>query len=910
MARLLHLPLRAPRATLAVLTLVTIVAARWAVEIRIDSAVDNLLSRDDPALAYYEGVRERFGNEEVTVIGVFADDVFAPATLAKIDRISTAVAALEGIQTVVSLTTAQGAMNVDGALRAGRLMGDLPTTPAEADAFRARMHALPLYGGILFGKDDRSSAINVFYESMSDRAFLDSGLELRIRAILDDVSGPETFAITGMPTLKAQAAVVIGNDLLMFVPLSILVVTFALAWSFRSVRGVLLPLANLLIALVWTAAFMVASGSAITFGTLIVPPLLIAVGSSYAIHIMTQYARALAPGRSAREVTEEALADVTLPLGVAGLTTLIGFLTFLVNPIPTIREFGLFAAFGVTAAIVLSLTLLPAILVLLPVPPARPQEATEPAGLRRLLERLATLSSDHNGAVLMALGAAALLSLVGILRLHVETDYLGFFPSGSPVEVDNARIASDLAGTQPLVVVVDGYQDRALLRPEVFEALIGFQTFLDEQPEVDKTISFIDYLTIVKRVLTEEPDAPPPASSAQAAQLLMVIDPTVLKDSVTPDFSRGSILVRTKHEGSRALHDLIERIEHRAAERMPKGIDVHVTGSSVLINRSADEIVSGQVTGLLQVMVALLVIMSILFLSVRVGALSLIPNVFPIVVLFGIMGWSGISLNLATSLIATIAIGIAIDDTIHFLSFFNTTVRETADQRAAAQATLRAVGPAMVMTSLALSVGFLVISLSGFLPIRHFGILTSIIMLVALTSDLLLTPALVQRVRIATLWDALRLHLGPDPERAIPMFAGLRPFQARIVVLMGRLTTAEPGTRLTRRGEMGDALFVILSGAADVASADGTRIVRTLGRGDVVGEMGVLRRVARSADVTVRETVDYLIVDEASLERLRRRYPRTAAVVFRNLARILSDRLEHTTAGLTGVPSPATATEV
>jgi predicted RND superfamily exporter protein/CRP-like cAMP-binding protein len=900
MSRILHLPVRFPRATLLLLVAITLVALRWAVDIRIDSSVDNLLTQGDPALEYYETVRERFGNEEVTVIGVFADDVFTPESLATIDRLSTRLAALDGVHAVVSLTTAQAAVLVDGALQGGRLMTALPRTPAEAAAFRARARAVTLYDGLLFGPDDGSTAINVFYEPMSDRAFLDSRLELRIRAILDEETGPHEFAITGMPTLKAQAAEMIRRDLTLFVPLSILVVTFVLAASFRSLRGVILPLATLLLSLLWTLAFMVAHGSAITFGTLIIPPLLIAVGSSYAIHIMVQYERAVAPGRTPREVVEEALGDVGLPLGIAALTTLIGFLTLLINTIPTIREFGLFAAFGVTCAFFLSLTLPPAALALLPVSRPRATDDTGPGILGRWLEGLADLSANHNTGVLIGFGVATLVALVGVQRLHVETDYLGFFPTGSPVEADNARIARHLAGTQPLSVVIDGHGERALLRPDVFEAVRGLQAFLDALPDVDKTISFIDYLTLVKRALVEDADAPPPANAAQAAQLLMIMDPTTLADVVTPDFARGTILVRTRHEGSRALRDLIARIEREGAARMPKGVDVHVTGSSVLINRSADAIVSGQITGLVQVLIALLVIMSVLFLSLRVGALSLLPNVIPIVMLFGIMGFAGISLNLATSLIASIAIGIAIDDTIHFLSFFNASVQETADQKLAARRTLRAMGPAMVWTSAALSVGFIVIALSGFKPIQHFGILTAVVMLVALASDLLLTPALVQRVRIVTLWDALRVRLGPDPEAAIPMFAGLRPFQARIVVLMSRLTTAAPGTFLTRRGEVGDALYVLLSGAADVAGRDGKRVVRTLERGDVVGEMGALRRVPRSADVVVREAVDYLIVDEASLERLRRRYPRTAAVVFRNLARILSDRLERTTADLAG----------
>jgi CRP-like cAMP-binding protein/predicted exporter len=303
------------------------------------------------------------------------------------------------------------------------------------------------------------------------------------------------------------------------------------------------------------------------------------------------------------------------------------------------------------------------------------------------------------------------------------------------------------------------------------------------------------------------------------------------------------------------------------------------------------------VTGLLQVLVALLVVLSVLFLSVRVGAVALLPNVFPIVVLFGIMGWTGISLNLSTSLIATIAIGIAIDDTIHFLSFFNGALRESADQGQAARTTLRTIGPAMVFTSVALAIGFGVIGFSGFVPIQHFGILASVTMLVALVGDLFLTPALMQRIRLVTLWDVLRLRLGPDGHTAIRMFAGLRPMQARIVVLMSRLATLEPGDYLMRRGEMGKELFLLLSGRADVLGPAGTP-VHTLVRGDVVGEMGALRQAPRSADVVVREPTEYLMVDEAFLERLRRRYPRTAAVVLLNLARILSDRLEQTTAGL------------
>jgi predicted RND superfamily exporter protein len=895
--RLLHLSTRAPWVVLLAVLTVTLLAGRFAVGIRIDSSVDSLLPKQDEARTYYEGVRERFGSEEVTVLGVFAADVFAPSTLEKIAGLSTSLAALPGVREVLSLTTARGAVSVGGALRTGRLLESGPFTTEAAEALRERVRAIDLYDRILVGQDDRSTAINVFYEPMSDRALLDSGLDRAMERLLEEAGGPEEFAIAGMPRLKAQAADLIRRDLVLFVPASALFVALVLAWAFRSPRGVLLPMGTVLIGLVSPAGFAVAMGSAITFGTLIVAPLVIAVGSAYAIHIMNQYNRFATPTATARAVTEEALDDVWVPLTVAGLTTLIGFLTFLTNAIPTIREFGLFAGFGVFSVIVLSFTFMPAAIAVLPVHVPPSPAGTQPGRLERLLDWIGDVGSRRTNAVLGVFGLLTVLSGLGILQLRVETDYLAFFQPNGPVRTDAARISHDLAGTQPVSVVVESHAKRGLLRPEVFAGMVALQAFLDAQPEVEKTLSFVDHLTHVKRALVEDAAAPPPASAAEASQVLMLLDPAKLSDVVTPDFERGVILVRTKHEGSAALRRLIERVEAAAAQKLPKGIDAHVTGSTVLINRSADEIAIGQAAGLAQALLALLIVLSVLFLSVRVGAVALLPNLFPIVVLFGIMGWSGVSLNLSTSLIATIAIGIAIDDTIHFLSHFNAVLRESADQAHAARVTLRTIGPAMVFTSVALAIGFGVIGFSGFVPIQHFGILASVTMLVALASDLFLTPALMQRVRLVTLWEVLRLRLGPDGHEAIRMFAGLRPTQARIVVLMSRLATAEPGAFLTKRGEMGAELFLLLSGRAEVLGPGGVP-VHTLGRGDVVGEMGALRQAPRSADVVVREPTEYLMVDEAFLERLRRRYPRTAAVVLLNLARILSDRLEQTTAGL------------
>ena len=181
---------------------------------------------------------------------------------------------------------------------------------------------------------------------------------------------------------------------------------------------------------------------------------------------------------------------------------------------------------------------------------------------------------------------------------------------------------------------------------------------------------------------------------------------------------------------------------------------------------------------------------------------------------------------------------------------------------------------------------------------RHFGFLSSVTIGIGLIVELFLSPALMTAAKIITLWDLLSLKVGPEPHRQIPLFAGLRPFQAKIVVLMAGMATAPRGTFITRRGEVKEELYVLLRGRADVYHTYGGQMIGTMARGDVVGEMGLVRRRPRSADVVLGDECEYLTLDGRFLKRIERRYPRIAAVVLLNLARILSDRLETTTEAL------------
>jgi hypothetical protein len=290
--------------------------------------------------------------------------------------------------------------------------------------------------------------------------------------------------------------------------------------------------------------------------------------------------------------------------------------------------------------------------------------------------------------------------------------------------------------------------------------------------------------------------------------------------------------------------------------------------------------------------------MSLLFLSAKVGFIAMVPNVVPVMLFFGVLGWTDVMLNIGTSIIAAIALGIAVDNTIHFMVRFNRELQVTYDQERSLGTALRTVGRPIVYTSVALTCGFLVMRLSEFVPVRDFGTLTAATMLAAMGTNLVLLPALLAQTRIVTLWDLLFVKLGKDPHKTIPLFRGLRRAQARIAVLLGKLETIAAGQAAVRQGEMGEAMYVIINGRADViiVGPDGQRRhVRRLERGDVFGEMGLVRQQQRSADVIALDDLELLAVDQRFLERLQRRYPRIAATVFLNLTRMLSDKLETTT---------------
>jgi len=910
MDRIYRFIIHRPWPILLVVGLGTLFFAYHARNIRIDSSIESLLPQDDPEKQYYNEVRRLFGSEDVAVIGIITDNVYTPQTLEKIKRLTEDFRKIPEVKNVFSLTNAPDIVAKILGEPQELLIPEIPTTVEAAAPLRDKLVAQPIYIKNLVSADGRATAVNlVFLESITDNEFVRRGVDDKIQALIDRENGPERIYYTGLPHFKASSAKAMFEDLSRLLPLALLLIVIVLALCVRSVRGVALPVLTVIMSVIWTLGIMVLCGSRLSLGTLALPPMLLVLGIAYSLHVVTEYLELARPGRTVEEVLLETLHSINAPVLMAALTTVLGFLSLIANNIVSIREMGVYSAVGITIGFFLSVVFVPAVLALLPLP-LRREETYSPA-LTSALRKLATIVMRHRRAVIVGSLLVGFLAILPIPSIQVGSNFLSIFRESHPTRQAAEIISHNLVGSMAFYVVVDGAEQDLMRKWDTLKRIKDLQEYINSLPGVDKTVSFVDYCELFDQGMRSLPPeegaegSPQPEPSKSFweeperltdVMQMIFLNPSYVSGVVNhPNYSRSNILVRTSLTRPSEIADIVEKIQTFAKEHFPPAeLTAHPTGSLILSTRTASNLITGQVESLLFTAVVIFVIMTIMFLSVRVGVIAMIPNVFPILSFFGLMGASGAVLSLSTNTIASIVLGLAVDDTIHIMTRLSTEVRTTMDQQEALLRSLSTVGKPTLYYSLLVFLGFLSFVLSSFAPVQEFGLLSAATIVFGVIAELLLLPALLATTPVITLWNVLYLKLGRDPHKTIPLFAGLRPFQAKIVTLMGELKAFAQGQPIIRQGEQGNEMYVLINGAADVfiASPNGPRKVNTLERGDVFGEMGLIRHHERTADVIATQDVEVLAVNERFLTRVKRRYPRIATELFFNLSKILSDRLE------------------
>lgn len=917
MHRVFGFAVQRPVVVLLLVTLITaffgtriVDPATRSLQLRIDPSFDAILPDDAPARVFYDWTQEEFGDDKTLILSLVTEDIYTPEQLDRVQRITDALEDAPGVDYVTSLATADHISSEDGSIDTRPFLEPLPKTPAEALRIRSEVENNPVYAGHLVSANRRATSFVVHVDDTPEQDFTDAGLDLAMQAIAEADAGEGEVFISGTAHMRSATSRVLRGDLSFMLPAVAGLMALIAFFSFRSPRGVAIPMATILLSLFWTLGLMAWVDIPINLVTTTVPTLLLTVGFAYSVHVVADYNKALA--RPADEVEAAggpaawALRHVALPVLLTCLTTIVGFLSLTISDFPAVREFGLVSVFGVAATTSLTLTFAPAMLQLLGAPkrsrPEPPSERDEtrsgPRPFDAMAARIGAFSVQNRRGFMIGAVVVTLLTLWGISQIRVDTHLITNFDPDHPVRVHFDAISRDLEGARPLSVVLRGAEEGAFLQPENLRALDELKVWLEAQPEIGGASAFSDYVKLLNRAFHEDdpsqlriPDDPD-----LIQQYLLFGETDDLEDYVASNYQNTLIKVRSNTETTHEIAELVTRIEARM-QTLPIGLEAGTTGNTVVLAQSIDSIARGQVESLSVAAVFIYIMLAVLFASPKMGFYGLVPNILPVLAFFGVLGLTGVPLNATTSLIACVVLGVAVDDTIHFMTRFNIEARERADEKEGALAALASVARPVTITTIGLVLGFLVFTVGDLRNQTEFGALSAIVLAFAWAVDVTFTPALCSGLRIVTLWDVLTYDLGKNPQESIPIFKGLSGAQARITALMTNVVKFPAGQPIFQAGETGDEVYVVIDGELQIAlkAEDGRRLdLSKAVRGDLLGEVG-LYHGQRTADVTALSDVRLLRLDAAGIARLRSRYPRIGSQVLWNLSTVMASRLARST---------------
>jgi predicted RND superfamily exporter protein len=756
---------------------VTLALGIGCLQLRTDITAEGLLGSRSEAMQVLAEIKHSFGDDKLFQI-VVQGEVFSEPFLSRLrslhgelEGLKVAVEAGRGASVVseqlISLISIRKMTGKDDTLSAPRLLAPWPTV-SELPELRERVLRDRTLVGQVVSSEGTHAVLLLRTKAMSERQ---AGLvyDAIMHAVQPFEGEGFRVHVGGVHTMEALMSRTLEADMgLMFV-LSLLVICGFLSWLFRHPLGVLGPLLVVLAAIVCTVGAMGHAGVAFTGVTSVLTSLLLAVGVGDAIHIQSAYRDALRETDDRDEAIVRAVARSGVPVLLTSLTTAAGLISFRSAELVSVQDMGTFGALGVMAALVSTLVLLPCLLSF-----HRKGRFGAGEGQRRdLLDRVIALcdrcsrgpdaaSSRRRRRLTLALGAAlGLVAIVGATSVRPHFDPVATFAPDHPARLSMDTIDRHVGGMGGVVLSVRARPGETLqtldvlTRLERLEAhILAYRPEGFPEPFVTNVTSVLDPLREVHRALFDDD----PAFSRLPTDERGLHDLFTLLESANPedlsrlwslDAERALVVVRVRWQEAGAYLPFARHIEAGVRDLVGDAAEVRITGSVF----AASEVVGALVQDLIRSFGGALLLISLLMgamlRSLRLLAVALVPNLLPIVATAGVMGFAGIHLNLNTMLVASIALGIAVDDTIHFLYQFAARRREGAGSEAALAHAFQHSGRAMVGTSLVLAAGFAVFQAAQMVNVGEFGMLVAITVGFALLFDLILTPALLRTLSLS-----------------------------------------------------------------------------------------------------------------------------------------------------------------
>jgi predicted RND superfamily exporter protein len=749
-------------------------------QLKMDTSTEGFMHPDDPVLITYNKFREQFGRDERIVVAIEDENIFSLAFLKKLRDLHKEIESkVPYIDEVTSLYNVRNTRGEGDKLITDDLLEPFPTTQAQVEAIKKRAMASHFYKDLLLSQDGKMTTIIIETDAYSHEGEQEVSVEdefaegfddeatqntVEKRAFLTDQENTEILMalkkitskyeakglklyMAGSPAVNSELKAQMQFDMKKFMRIAFLIVLVFLFLVFRRVTAVFYPLLVIALSLVSTIGFMAWSGTPFKIPSQIIPSLVLVVSIGATVHILSVFFDRFNQNGDKKEALSYALGHSGLAIAMTSITTAIGIGSFAGSEVAPISDLGIFASLGVLISLVLTLTLLPALLSLTKL---KPKAKSEHGKIDRLMQSLAKIPVQHTKAVLVGSLAIVAISLALATQVKLSHNPLKWFKPDVPVRISTEVIDKKMNGSVTIEVVVDTGKENGWVDPVRLAKLDAFSTKLeaykDAYTHVGKVVSLATIVKETNRALHENKEEyyTIPKDKNLVSQELLLFENSGsddLEDVVDSQFSKARITIKLPWTDAIEAVNVLNYVQKEAKAIFSEDKS-ETTGMVPLLINTFSQAIHSSVMSYIIAGIGIAIMMMLILGSVRLGLISMIPNIVPIIMGLMVMYVGKMPLDMFTLLIGSIAIGLAVDDTIHFMHNFKRYYLETGDAIKAIEHTFFTTGKAMVITTIVLSLGFFAYIGANMISVQNFGMITGSVIIFALLSDLLLAPAL------------------------------------------------------------------------------------------------------------------------------------------------------------------------
>ncbi len=751
-------------AALTFLALSTIVMGYFAIQVKLSYEFTKAIPEDNPKFVIYQDFVKKFGVDGTTmVVGFQTDSFFTAGLFNQVADLQKDIKTIPGVTEVLSVPNAYTIVKDSAASKflPHKIFNAPYTSDSALVADRAVLESLPFYKNLMYNPSSNAYIMAISFLPDSINSGARSAIIKNLQSKLDGFAAKTKLAvhISGLPYIRTILADRIKKEMLWFLIGSLLLSAITLFLFFRSISATLLSLSVVVMGVIWSFGTMVLLGQKITLLTALIPPLIVVIGIPNCIYFLNKYHTSYKATNHKQEAIEQMVGRMGIVTLFCNITAAIGFFVFAFTKSPLLKEFGWVSGLNIMALFLISLLFIPPVLTYLPPPTAKHVKYLDNKFLERVLIKIERWTFQHTKWVFAITSILVVVSIMGLMRIKKEAFIVDDLPKKDTLYTDLKWFEKEAGGVMPLEILIDTKKKNGLVRSiKPLEAIDELHQYLEQQPELGKPLGLLEGMKFAKQAFYDGDSnaytvptgtemtfmAPYLKTDSQKTNTATATSPTQLLSKFIDSSKRETrVSVNMKDIGSAQLPLFLQRLDSATNAIFDTSkYKVEITGSSVTFLEGSNFIVRGLGESIFWAFLLIAICMIFLFRSFPILMCSLVPNIVPLLLTAGLMGWLGISLKPSTVLVFSVALGIAIDVTIRFLVNYkqelprlNNNVHTTLIQ------TIKHTGISIIYTSLVLVAGFVIFCFSDFGGTKALGWLTSLTLVVSTFTNLILLPA-------------------------------------------------------------------------------------------------------------------------------------------------------------------------